>query len=59
MQADPVDAARNLNVPILLVQDETDPVTRLEFAGTLAQRNRNVELHVIGLEANDAARMST
>jgi hypothetical protein len=56
--ADPVDAARNLNVPILLVQDETDPVTRVEFARVLAQRNRNVELHVIGLEAGDAVRLS-
>jgi hypothetical protein len=29
-----VDAARDLNLPILLVQDETDPVTRVQFACT-------------------------
>jgi pimeloyl-ACP methyl ester carboxylesterase len=57
--SDPVDAARNLNTPILLVQDDADPVTRVEFALALAQRNRHVELRMIGLEADDAVHVGT
>jgi len=59
MPSDPVVVARNLRVPILLVQDETDPVTRVEFALTFSQRNRNVQLRVVGLRADDAVRVDS
>ena len=58
LPADPIDAAKGVSVPILLIQDETDPITRVQFARTFAERNGNVELHVIGLADDDAVRLS-
>lgn len=54
-----MDVAADLAVPILLVQDETDPVTRAAFAREFAARNRHVQLFVIGLAADDAVHVGT
>ena len=51
---DPIDAAKDVRMPILQIQDETDPVARIEYARAFAKRNAHVELHVIGLAADDA-----
>lgn len=58
LPADPLDAAQDLNLPILLFQDESDPVARVPFARTFAERNEHVELHVIGNWDDDAVRLS-
>jgi uncharacterized protein len=54
---DPMEVASRLAVPILVIQDETDPVTQAPFARAFAARNPNVELHVIGLASDDAVRV--
>jgi pimeloyl-ACP methyl ester carboxylesterase len=59
LPANPMDAASDLALPILLIQDETDPVTQVQFARELARRNKHVELHVIGLADDDAVPLST
>jgi len=58
LPANPIDAAASLSVPVLLIQDETDPVARAQFARAFAQRNSHVELHVIGLADDDAVQVS-
>lgn len=59
LSANPMDVAADLALPILLIQDEPDPVTHVQFARELARRNEHVELHVIGLADDDAVPVNT
>jgi len=49
----PLDVGKTLTLPVLLVQDPLDPVTRAEFASELAATNPNVRLWLAPAVAND------
>lgn len=43
----PLEVASSLKLPILLIQDPDDPITRAEFAAELAKRNAQVTYHLL------------
>ena len=51
----PLSLAKTLNLPLLLIQDWDDPVTRSPFAAELAQDNPSVVLQrVPAIDIDDA-----
>lgn len=51
--ATPLETAATLDLPVLLIQDPDDPVTRAEFASELARANAHVTLDLVPPAAAD------
>ncbi len=49
----PLETAKTLTLPILIIQDPSDPVTQMPYSQELAAANANITYHVMPTPASD------